>query len=66
MDDAERFREALVKISYADWPRLRATSYRGDGVPSKQDMCPHERRMYEDCDSCAADFARSVLEPPTT
>jgi hypothetical protein len=62
-EDAERWRDALKRIAEGDWPRPHATIYRGDGKQSKHDLCPHGRRIHDDCDECVSAFAQSVLNP---
>lgn len=61
---AMTWQDALKKIAEGDWPREHATIYRDDGKHSKHDLCPHGRRIYEDCDECVCAFARSVLDTP--
>lgn len=60
--EEERLRAALERISTGDVPRTHVIIYRDDGEHSKHDRCPHGRRMYEDCDECVSEFARSVLD----
>lgn len=60
--DIEKLRNALKTIAVGDWPRTRVEIYREDQQNSKHDKCLHGRRMWEDCDCCAADYAESVLQ----
>lgn len=57
----ERLSGAMQNIINDDFPRVVAASWRKDGVLSKNDECPHWRRMYEDCSLCVADYARATL-----
>lgn len=61
-DEIERLREALEKIATQDTPRSEGEKYRDDGKYSKLDKCKHGLFMYEDCDQCISDFARSALK----
>jgi hypothetical protein len=61
-DRIEKLEAALRLISECGAPRPVCTTYRGDGRPSKDDMCRHNRRLREDCEECTAEFAASVLQ----
>lgn len=58
---AEKLRGALGKIAHDDVPRLVAKPWRGDGKPSKHDLCPHNIPMWQSCGACVSDFACSTL-----
>ena len=58
--DVERLREALTEITEGV-NRTVGEPYRRDGVVSKNDKCRHGACMWEPCEECIGDFARSVL-----
>jgi len=60
--EVERLKGVLGKIADGDVPREAVTIWRSDGIHSKHDKCGHERVMYDDCDNCTSEFARSALE----
>ncbi len=60
-DEIERLRAALQTIVDGIPRPEAAETWRDDGKPSKADRCRHGHYMYEDCDECISDFARSTL-----
>lgn len=54
MGAAEMIEEGIDKPS--------ATPWRSDGTPSKNDKCPHDFFMYEDCEACCAAAIRAKAE----
>lgn len=60
-DYIEKLETGLRTIGQSAVPRKACTTYRDDGQPSKHDLCRHSRRMYEDCDECTSEYARSLI-----
>ena len=52
-------RERCAKIIEEGCDRPVGEPFRNDGVPSKNDKCPHGVVMYEDCSACFAAAIRS-------
>lgn len=57
---------ALEKIATGEGVRPVGTAYYPEGHAqrgqrTKHDKCTHDRRMWEDCDECIAEFARAAL-----
>ena len=61
VSEVERLKGVLGRIADGDVPREAVTIWRADGIHSKHDKCGHERVMYDDCDNCTSEFARSAL-----
>lgn len=57
-----RLREALTNIADEAAPKMHAYPWRDDGMPSKHDKCPHGNWMYENCESCVAEYASAALK----
>jgi len=51
--------EECAKLIEEGFEKIVGEPYRDDGIPSKNDKCPHGRYMYEDCEQCCVDAIRS-------
>ena len=51
----ERGIEEMQRIIDGDYEKVRATPYRNDGKPSKNDKCPHDLYFWEGCENCIDD-----------
>lgn len=59
----QAFEEAATLIDEGfDKPVGKA--WRNDGKASKNDKCPHDQYMYEDCEPCAANAIRAISAEP--
>jgi len=58
----QKLRIALHNISEYDIPRPVAYPWNHDGSPSKNDRCPHNVSMYDECAGCMAQYADDVLK----
>lgn len=54
-------REAVQKIVDGDYDRPVAHIWRGDGLQSKHDTCPHSEPMWEDFLACMEQALRALL-----
>lgn len=55
---AEAYEDA-AKMIEEGFDRVVGEPYADDGSPSKNDKCPHNRYMYEDCEACCVGAIRS-------
>lgn len=62
---AEAYEDA-AKMIEEGFDRVVGEPYADDGSPSKNDKCPHNRYMYEDCETCCVDAIRSKANRRST
>lgn len=57
-------REQAATLIDDGFARPVGTPHRDDGVSSKNDKCPHDRVMYEDCEACCSAAIRKMEPNP--
>lgn len=55
-------RERCARLIEDGFNRSVGKPLRPGGRPSKNDKCPHDRAMFEDCEQCCADAIRKPVE----
>lgn len=58
------FEEAATLIDEG-FEKAVGKPWRNDGKSSKNDRCPHDKFMYEDCENCASSAIRALSAEPT-
>lgn len=59
----QAFEEAATLIDEG-FEKAVGKPWRNDGKSSKNDRCPHDKFMYEDCENCASAAIRALSAEP--
>ena len=60
----ERAFEVAATLIDEGFEKKVGKAWRNDGRPSKNDKCPHDKFMYEDCEHCASAAIRALSAEP--